>query len=301
MKSEGKKVNMFAAYDGSVSEEMPSGDYLRVATGEKGETSNRTLWDLWDIVNSEVAKFSVNPAVLQPMMTKDMMEEALAAIDKSMAQVAVRIVTRANRSFSRVYGTGHAYRYEPYPIRWAGENRQALQVIMDFVQTIFAIPQVPCNRLDQGIVDDHAAIIVRPIFDLKVTLMREWFDIEPKGDISVDELQALFRGWQLRPPLHTSLLDNRDQAGDLAAEDARALTDETGPTPTEEAMEQITAGRDVWTWQPDIAEWARFGEILRRLENAGPVQTPPEPFPFTTGVITSAGTLTAASASKLVK
>lgn len=280
-------MDLFVPFTGVRDPVLPDGEYLAVNPLDKGETSNKSLWDLWDALNQQVAKFSVMPACDQSMMTKDLMEGALLALDTSFAVVHPRIVTRANTLFSRTYGTGYKFRYEPYPVKWTGNNRQALQVVLAFVQSLFQVPQVQCNRIDEGVVDNHAAIILMPLFHMKATLMKEWFAVEVRGDIGVDELQALFRDSSLVPPLHSSLFDRRDLPVDAAAEDAAALTDQTGPTPTLDAMLQVLTGKDVWTWSPGEAQWSRFGEILRRLESAGPVQVPPEPFPLTTGPIGS--------------
>lgn len=280
-------MNTFKAYEGTKIPQLPAGDYLSVDPLDRGETANGSLWDLWDVMNQEVAKISTHPAARQPLMTKDLMETTLIAMDKIMVNISIRIQTRANKTFSRVYGDARNRKYEAYPIRWPGENRQALNIVLALVDSVFAVPQIPSNRIDNGIIDDHAALIARPIFDLKARLMREWFNIEVKGEISVDELQALFRNAKLIPPLRASIFDRRDTATDLSGEDADAKSDETGKTPTEEELLAVTSGQDVFLWRPELGDWTRFGEVLRRLENAGISQVPLEPFPFTTGTITA--------------
>lgn len=272
--------------------QLPPGDYLAVDTLDRQLTSNQACWNLWDVINGEAQTLSARPSALQPVITKDLLRDAIEAINRCFVQTTDRVVTRANRTFTDTFGGPAPYSFEPYPIRWAGENREALQIILSFVSAAYQIPQVRSNHLDNGIIDSHAKIIVEPLFALKADLMKRFFQIEPKGEISPDELDAIFRDGGIRPPLAVSLTDTRDTPADLAAEDARALTDESSRKPTPETLARVQDGQDVWKWVPTTANYLTAAEVLRRLEVSGPSQRPTEPFPFSTEVIAGTAKVT---------
>lgn len=280
-------MNTYKKFEGKLSKQLQlnGGDFLAVETLDNDTTNNSSLWDMWDIVNQEMAKISNNPSAAVSSVEPELVKVSLESIDRIFAAMSKKIQTRANLTFSRTYGVPRAHKYEPYPVRWPGANRLALKIILNFVESAFSIPQVPCNQLDKGIIENHAGIIMRPLYDTKAMIMREYFGLEIKGEVSVDELQATFRNADLVPPIQTSILDRRDTRADLTAEDERAIGDESGKIPTHDESEAIRAGHDVWLWKADKPMWDRFGMISERLESAGVVQVPPEPFPFTTEVI----------------
>lgn len=275
----------YVPYTQSIAPQLPPGDYLAVDTLDRHQTSNNACWNLWDVINGEAQTFSARPSTLQPVITKDLLRDAIEAINRCFVHTTDRVVTRANRTFTDTFGGPAPYSFEPYPIRWAGENREALQIILSFVSAAYQIPQVRSNHLDNGIIDSHAKIIIEPLFALKADLMKRFFQIEPKGEISPDELDAIFRDGGIRPPLDVSLTDTRDTPADLAAEDARALTNESSLKPTPETLAAVQDGIDVWKWVPTTANYVTAAEVLRRLEVSGPSQRPSEPFPFSTEVI----------------
>lgn len=280
-------INTIKAYKGKMDAIMPTGDYFAIETSNNPETRNSSLWNLWDICNREIAKISTTQAAQNTIESKDLLTATFKSISIIFAATVVRIRTRANDLFTRTYGEPRKRKYEDYPIRWTGESRLALDIVLTLSDAVFAIPQVKCNVLEEGILDNHAALILKPIYSLKARLMREYFAKEIKGEVSIDELEALFAKAKIQPPLLTSLLDIHDTPADLDAEKIKALGDESAIVPTGEQVIQVKSGVEVWTWEPTEADWLICGEILKRYENSGVVQIPPEPFPFTTGTISN--------------
>jgi len=286
------RVRQFKKYPGTVDKIMPDGDYLTVERVGRDQTSNDDLWQIWDLACQEAQTLSAINSALQPELTKDLVQSALKACDRVFAEVNARIVTHSTRVFSSVYGGPIPFDYLDYSIRWPGESRWAMGFVMPFVSALFQIPQVPSNRLDHGILDNHANIILRPLFDLKADIMRKHFGMEIQGEVSPDELDAMFRESNLSPPLNTTLDDERDSGATLAAEDARAMGDESAVTPTKAAAELARIGHSPWTFVPEQRHWDTFNELLRRRESAGPSDAPGVPFPFSISSI-GAGTGTA--------
>lgn len=279
----------YKPFEGELGGIMPDGDYFACHALEAEETSNESCWSVWDVINREAQILSTMPAAQQPSITQDLIAQILNGINRSFAAMHSRVGTRANAIFTSTFGGPARYRYEDYPIRWCAENREALTAVLAFNSSLFQIPQVPSNRLDQHIMDNHAGIIARPLFALKARIMREWFQIETKGHISPDELDAIFRDSNLLPPLRTSYDDVHDSAADQAAEDSAALGNESSHMPTAETVVQAKNGIEVWSWVPSQGSWLTFAEIVRRYEATGPGQVPGEPFPFAgDGVISGA-------------
>lgn len=277
------RVSQYKAFDGELPDIFPDGDYLSVDPLAQTITHNESCWKLWDIFNREIQQISVANQTQQPMLTRDLVEPILIGVNRCFASAQDHVVTRANTLFASTFGGAPPFMYQGYAIRWPDNNRQALSAAMSFVSAIFQIPQVNSNRLDNGVVDSDASIIVRPLYQLKANIMRELFGIEVQGHVSPDELDAIFRDSNLKPPLRSSWDDKHDSAATLAGEDSVALTNESAQTPSADTVEQIKAGVEVWTWVPNESNWATFAEIARRHQADGPTSAPGEPFPFTVG------------------
>lgn len=283
----GVRVEQYEAFSGTHNPPLPDGNYLAVSRVPNATTCNEALWMLWDIVSREAQTLSVSAPALQDQITKDLLEDTIRGINRCFGALSTRIVSRANRLFSSTFGGPSNFAYEPYPIRWAGESRVALMILMKYVASLFQVPQVACNRLDNGIIDVHAAVIVRPLFDLKAHLMKVYFAKEVQGEVSPDELASLFRNGNLEPPLQRSLDDRRSTGEEIAARDQAVLGDESAAVAPVVLTEGVRAGVNVWTWVPGDQDWDVFGELLERMTFAGPGQVPGEPFPFSTEMVGS--------------
>jgi hypothetical protein len=280
-------IVQYEQFSGTPGDQMPSGQFLSVRRLSRTQTDNEQLWQTWAYINGTVQKLSAAGATLQPVLEKGLVQDTIDAINRIFGFVAVRVATRANRLFSNTFGGPNPFEFTPYSIRWPGENRYALQYIMKFVNAAFQVPQVQSNRLDSGILDNHATIILRPLFDLKAQIAKELFGYEIAGEISADELDAMFSDTKLRPPLHMSFSENRNTESDRAAKAEASEENESVERPTPEELRKFTSGLEVWTWVPTAADWATFAGTLKRLEVDGPHSEPVQPFPFTTGVIGS--------------
>lgn len=268
---------------------LPDGSYLQVSRIGNDQTCNESCWQLWRAINEAAQRLSAMPAAGTEEITRDLVESILLNIDRIFAYGSSLVVTRANRTFHDTYGGPAMFAFNPWPIRWPGENAEALSAILKFVSAAFQTVNISSNRLDNGILDQHLWVVLRPLFVLKATIMKRWFGIECQGDISPDELDAMFRGSNLRPPLLRSLDDTSDTRATLTSEDTAALEHESAAVPTQETIEKAMTGIDVWTFQPSQAHWATFAELLRRMEEAGPSQPPVAPFPFSTVIIGQPG------------
>lgn len=277
------RVSQYKAFAGDLPNIFPDGEYLSVDPLGQNVTFNESAWKLWDIFNREIQQISVANQTQQPLVTRDLIEPIILGVNRCFAAAQDHVVTRANTLFASTFGGAPPFMYQEYAIRWPDNNRQALSAVMSFVSAIFQIPQVNSNRLDNGVIDSDASIIVRPLYQLKANIMREMFGIEVQGHVSPDELDAIFRDSNLKPPLRSSWDDKHDSAATLAGEDSLALTNESAQAPSAETVEQVKAGVEVWTWVPSEANWATFAEIARRYQVNGPTSAPGEPFPFTVG------------------
>lgn len=281
------RTAQYEPYSGATpSEPMPTGTYIQVRrAGPRNLTLNDDTWDLWDILNRSAQHLSAIPAAAKPVLTRDLVQAAFEMVNISFAEIVTRVRTRANRLFSDTFGGPNRLSFEPYPIRWPGESRHAYRMVMAFISAAFQVPQIKSNLLDHGVLDNHAKIILRPLFDLKANMMRTFFNLEITGEVSVDELDAVFRDGAPLPPLMHSFDDERDGAAAQAAEDAAALTNESAKIPSRETQAKISEGVEVWTFVPHAEHWTLFAEVLRRREFDGPNFVPAEPFRVAGGVV----------------
>ena len=264
-------------------EDLPDGTYFQVALGSHGSTDNLDLWGAWRRMGAEAARLSVMDANRQPELSRTLVEAGIGAINRIFTDVVVRLVTNANDVFSgAVYGGPMGRLYEHTPIRWAGENEVGLNILLSMASAMHQVPRLRSNSFDHGIPRVAASAIMLPLFQQKGRLMREYFRKETQGHVSPDELDAVFRTDDVRPPLSSSVRDRHDTAATKAAEDKRALEDESAPTPTEEAMVKVKSGVEIWQWAPSEADWFTFARVTEKMETEGPVDQPGPQFRFST-------------------
>lgn len=276
--------------DGPIIKPMPDGDYLKVQRDGHQFTANEACFDAWNSIQREAQMLSAAGFTMTPMVTEDLVGNTIDAVNRLFTLIVTRVITRSNAIYSSVFGGPVPYELTQIPIRWTGECPEALKYVLKFVEAAYQVPQLRCNTIDNGLPSTHASIILMPLFRLKADIMRLRFRLEVKGDISPQELDAMFRNSNLRPPLRTSFDDTRDDRGDHAAEDAAAMANESADIPTTETLEQAREGVDVWTWVPSGENWATFAEVLRRMEYDGPSQPKFTPYPFSTESVGADGT-----------
>ena len=275
----------WGASDGELRPIMPEGQYFRVITHDRNVTTNFACFEIWNFLNDLAQKLSAHESVRSEELTIDLVKQAMQAINSAFHFVHGRIVTRANDFFANRFGHQPELKYGGWPIRWPGENLESIKIILAFGAAAFQTPQVRSNNLDGGVVDDHAAAILKPLYLLKAALMKRYFALEIRGDIGVDELQAVFRNSLLSPPLHHSLDDQYDSPATLEAEDDRALGDESAPRPTAETLEKALTGVEVWSFVPGNDHYMTAAEILRRMTQDGPHQPPYTPMLFSASLL----------------
>lgn len=256
------------------------GSYFAIDRRGRDTTWSRPLWNLWYELHLEAQALSTTQPALTSEVTKDLIKAALLAINRSFVAAHRKVRTMANDYFDQVYGGRWHRAFNDMAIRWPGENQTAWEIVMKFAAALHQIPFLQSNVLDNGIPPNHAVIVVQPLYSAKAWLMREFFELEIRGEISNDELEAIFREDAPMPPLDFSMTDTFDTPEETEEEDAGAMEEESGPLPTAETQREAERGVKVWTWVPENRHWTKFGEIIKRMRTDGPRSVPGEPWPF---------------------
>ncbi len=284
----GTRTNQIEPFLGEVNREVPQGNnsqFFVVSVEDSERTQNRSAFELFDSINSHGQGLTYSDAALQPMITKDLIEDALSRINICFAEVGTRVVTHANRLFGSVFGGPPAYQFQQWPMRWSGENLRALTISQAFVAAAYQIPRLRCNALDAGIVDNQAAVVLRPLFDIKAEIMRQHFGLEVLGEVNPDELDAMLAGIDLLRSRPGSDDQRRESGVATAARHAEAMGNESVAQPTVERSDQARQGFNPWTWRPSQPDWDVFAALLKAREITQ-VQDPPLiPYPFSPEVI----------------
>lgn len=275
-------IDQIAAWDGRKRhEDLSPGQYFKVLTRSHARTGNEDMFEVWRRLGFEASILSQNKAAQQSEISRELLSAELSAIDRSFTDIVKRLVTNANSVFNgELHGGPMAYVFGDTPIRWPGENSEALKVIRALAASMYQVPRLRCNSFDTGIPRNAGTAIAMPLYRQKARIMTIHFGIEIQGRISPDESDAIFRDNDVLPPLNASLRDVHDPPEVAAAEDARAMGTEHAPTPTDEALKRVKAGIDVWTWVPSEPQWVTFDRILQKMNPEGPVDQPGPIFPF---------------------
>lgn len=269
-----------------IAEDLHPGEYFRVLVRSHDVTGNFDLYQVWRRLGREASILSQNRAARQPELSRELVEAELVAVDRIVTDVVKRMVTSVNSVFTgELFGGPMGHRFGDTPIRWPGENEEALSVIRAMAGAMYQIPRVRSNSLDQGIPRGAGLVIVMPLFHQKRRIMTEHFGIEVQGRVSPDEMDAIFRQRDVRPPVTSSLRDRHDTPATSAAEDAAARGNESAPTPTDDALREVKEGKEVWTWVPSENEWMTFDRIREQMNPEGPVDQPGPIFPFSPKII----------------
>lgn len=286
----GTRTPQIEPYTGQLGPEVPQGNssqFYTVSTNGSAQTQNRSCFELFDCLQMHGQALSFSDPALQPMVTKDLIEEAIKRINICFAEVANRVVTHANQLFGSTFGGPPAYQFQQWPMRWSGENLRALTICGAFCSAAYQVPRLRSNALDSGVVDNQAATIVRPLFDIKAEIMRQLFGLEVQGEVNPDEVDAMLAGVDLLRPQPGSDDKRRESlAGTQARHDA-AMGNESLAQPSVEATEAARAGFNVWTWRPQASDWVAFAALLKEREMTGVQQVPLTPYPFSPTVVGS--------------
>lgn len=284
-------IRQIAKWDGVPIDrtELTRGDYFKVLLGKHELTGNEDLFEVWRRFGREASILSQLKATRQAVITKDLVKWELEAMDRIAADTVRRMTTTLNNVFdSELFGGPGGFKYGDTPIRWAGENSEALKVINTMAGAMHQIPRLSCNSFDRGITRAAAMLILMPLYRQKVRIMTILFGIEVQGQVSPDELDAIYRNNDVRPPLGSSVRDVHDPAAVTEAEDKAAMGTENAPTPTDDALDDAKSGKDAWVWVPSENEWAAFARIHEKMNPEGPVAQPGPAFPFSTDIIEGA-------------
>lgn len=284
-------IRQIAAWDGVEidHEVLTRGDYFKVLVGKHAVTGNEDLFEVWRRFGRELSILSQLKATRQAVVVKELVKWELEAMDRIATDTVRRMTTTMNSVFdSELHGGPGGFRYGDTPIRWAGENSEALKVVNALAGAMYQIPRLSCNSFDRGITREAAMLILMPLYRQKVRIMTVLFGIEVAGQVHPDELDAIYRENDVRPPLGSSVRDLHDPPAVTAAEDAAAMGTQHAPTPTDDALVRAKSGKDAWVWQPSENEWAAFARIHSKMNPEGPVSQPGPAFPFSTDIIEGA-------------
>jgi hypothetical protein len=177
---------------------------------------------------------------------RNIVEEVLRGTNAISERMLDRITPNSNRLFEWTHATPPMIGFRLRPTRFPLRNEFANTAVFTLIGTLVEIAENNANGHHSRMSPNQAAPLLAPIWHLRASILRDWFDAEVAGEISVDELVRMFDG--VAPPEPTFT-----RPGD------------THPRPDAEEVKAHLEGVDVLRWHPSEQDWQVFAKKVAGL------------------------------------
>ncbi len=214
--------------------------YVAPLLGDNPKTLNADLHRIFAVVRDSAASLSVAPGSdVEGPPVRNGVEEALRAYNWIAERILDRTKTVSTSFFQWTHARPPARLFALRPIRYPLRNEFFNEAVFFLLGMAVEIAESNANGLHANLDPSSSIRILAPLHHFKANMMRDYFDVEVAGEITLDELNALFEGIQVPATVLPS--------------------SETQTPPDAGAVAEALAGVDVLKWFPTDAEWAVFG------------------------------------------
>lgn len=217
------------------------GEFVGARLGDNPTTRNIDLLTIFNAVRDSAASLSMAPtAHLEGPPDRNIVEEVLRAINWCAERIMDRTRTSSTAMFQWTHAVPPTIDFAQRPIRFPLRNGFASDAVFHLIGTLVEIAESNANGNHSSLDPSSAHRLISPILHLKANIIRDWFDQEVAGEITLAELTAMFQGVARPGPTIVP-------AG------------ESQPTPEPAAVTEALAGVDLIQWYPGEEHWTIFG------------------------------------------
>lgn len=226
---------------GGVAGEL-EGQFVGPALGDNSKTTNVDMYRVFRVANDISASLSMRPdANMEGPPVKNSVEEVLQAVNLYIERVRDRTTASSTKIFQWTHATPPYIDFKLRPVRYPLRNEFMHDVIFHWIGTQVEIAEMNANALHANVDPSSCVRMLVPILHMKANIIKDWFDKEVAGEVSVEEIAEMFVGiTQPGPTIVPS--------------------DQTMPSPSPEAVTIAMAGVDLVQWYPSAADWQVFGK-----------------------------------------
>jgi hypothetical protein len=226
------------------------GEFVAPMLGDNPRTKNQDVLTIFSVIQTAAASISRSPeANIEGPPRKNIVEEVLRAMNWIMERVLDRTYTQATNMFEWAHATPPYEQFRLIPIRYPLRQPFANMTAHYLLGTLVECAELNANANHSCLNPNSAMRILAPIFHLKALIVKDYFDKEVSGEISLEELHAMMSKVKRVGPVIVPSGETQDPP---AATDVSA------------ALEGI----NLLQWYPVDNDWAVFADKQTAMYHA---------------------------------
>ena len=227
---------------GGISGEL-AGIFVAPDLTDNWQTKNSDNLKVMRALNDVSASISMHPdSDMEGYPTRNIVEEVMKATNFVLEKIMDSTSSSANRTFGWTHAIPPVDDYALRPIRYPVRGGYALDVLKFMIGDQVECAELNRNCAHSGFTPQDAAVLLRPLFEIKSSAMKLYFDLEVSGELSMAEVEEMMRG-RYRPGPTVS------------------PPDDSAERPSASDVEEAMTGTDVIQWYPSPADWVIFGRL----------------------------------------
>jgi hypothetical protein len=231
-------------------------EFVGPALGDNPRTKNQDVKTVFNAVQASAASISRHPeSNIEGPPRRGIVEETLRSMNWILERVLDRTHTLATNMFAWTHATPP---YEPFtliPIRYPLRQSFADQTIHYMLGTLVECAELNANGQHSGLDPNSAQRLMAPMFHLKGLIVKDYFDKEVAGEISLDELRTMMGSVKRVGPVIVP-------------------SGETQPPPSTGDVQEALSGIQLLQWYPQAEDWAVFADKQANLYHSERIWQP---------------------------
>ena len=224
-----------------------AGRFVAPRLGDNVTSKNVDVVTIFEVLRDSAASLASHPAAMaEGHPLKNTVEEVLRALNLVMERIIDRTQVMSTNMFFWTHATPPPKDFMLRPILYPLRNPFMDTVIYHLLGTMGETAESNANAMHSGLDPKTSHVILGGLFHLKKNIMRDYFDVEVAGEITLDELNVMFEGIVQPGPTITP-------------------PGETGVTPDMGDVAAALDGASALQWYPNQTDWMNFG---RKITNA---------------------------------
>lgn len=217
------------------------GEFVGPDLGDNTQTQNSDLKDIFTAIMTTAASISMAPeANKEGPPSRRIVEETLQAMNFIMERVVDRTITASTKTFEWCHAVPPNEEFRLRPVRFPLRQAFADRVIHFLLGTLVETAEMNRNANHAMLNPSTAKKILEPLFHVKSLIAKDYFDVEPYGEITMDEMVDMMAGVK---PIGPEIVPPSESANLPSTEDVNSAMD----------------GVNMLQWYPSAEEWVTFG------------------------------------------
>ena len=215
--------------------------------GDNTHTVNLDMLNVFSAARDVAAAISMMPSAdTEGAPIKNAVDEVLKGTHYVSDKILDRVTPSSNKLFEWTHATPPAHGFTVRPVRFPLRNAFVNQATFMLIGQMVEIAENNANGQHSRISPNQAAPMLAPLWHMRAMIMRDYFDLEVGGEVSTDELAAMFAPQGPVP------------------EPVNIPQGESAQAPEQSTVLTALDGIDVLRWFPTDAQWQVFAQKMEK-------------------------------------